>query len=76
MPSSRRSRSRASSARRFAALHVRALAAVPELVVAGSPPAVVQFTVSPEERSMLMQELRDLENDVEVRAGRDAQEGS
>jgi hypothetical protein len=36
----------------------------------------VQFTVSPDERSMLMQELRDLENDVEVRAGRDAQEGS
>ena len=50
----------------ISALHVRSVAAVPELVVAGSPPAVVQFSLPPDERSMLLQELQDLENDVEA----------
>ena len=50
----------------ISALHVRAMAAVPELVAAGSPPAVVPFGPAPIERSLLLQELRDLEGDVEA----------
>ena len=50
----------------ISAVHVRVMAAVPELVAVGSPPAVVPFGPAPTERSLLLQELRDLEDDVEA----------
>ena len=48
----------------ISAVHVRAMTA--ELVGAGSPPMAAPFARAPMDRSMLLRELRDLEDDVEA----------
>lgn len=50
----------------IAALHVHAVAPIAELVAAGAPPAVVPMTLRDSQRTALLRELRDLEDDVEA----------